>query len=194
MMRAGRIALVAVVASVLAVPAFAAGGGEDGVAKDLLYRVINLLILIGVLVYFARKPIQGFFSDRRNQIRDSLNNASELCRRAESRYSKWQRKLADLEEELSSIRETARERAEREREQILADARAAAERIRNDARSAVDQELRRAKAQLRDEASELAVELAAGILQEQVTTQDRERLFDEFIERIERTESVRGRR
>jgi F-type H+-transporting ATPase subunit b len=194
MMRAGRIALVAVVASVLAVPAFAAGGGEDGVAKDLLYRVINLLILIGVLVYFARKPIQGFFSDRRNQIRDSLNNASELCRRAESRYSKWQRKLADLEEELSSIRETARERAEREREQILADARAAAERIRNDARSAVDQELRRAKAQLRDEASELAVELAAGILQEQVTTQDRERLFDEFIERIERTESVRDRR
>jgi F-type H+-transporting ATPase subunit b len=194
MMRAGRIALVAVVASVLAVPAFAAGGGEDGVAKDLLYRVINLLILIGVLVYFARKPIQGFFSDRRNQIRDSLNNASELCRRAESRYSKWQRKLADLEEELSSIRETARERAEREREQILADARAVAERIRSDARSAVDQELRRAKAQLRDEASELAVELAAEILQEQVTTQDRERLFDEFVERIGRTESVRDRR
>jgi F-type H+-transporting ATPase subunit b len=193
-MPAGRIALVIAAASLLAVPAFAAGGGEDGVAKDLLYRVVNLVILIAVLVYFARKPIQGFFSDRRNQIRDSLDSASELCRRAESRYSKWQRKLADLEDELASIRETARERAEREREQILADARAVAERIRSDARSAVDQELRRAKAQLRDEASELAVELAAEILQEQVTTQDRERLFDEFVERIGRTESVRDRR
>jgi len=179
---------------VLAGPALAASGGEGDVTKDLLYRVLNLVLLIGVLVYFARKPIQGFFSDRRNQIRDSLDSASELCRRAESRYSKWQRKLADLEDELASIRETARERAEREREQILADARAAAERIEHDARSAVDQEVRRAKAQLRDEASELAVELAAEILREQVTTQDRERLFDEFLERIERTEQVRDGR
>jgi F-type H+-transporting ATPase subunit b len=179
---------------VLASPAYAAGGGEEDVVKDLLYRVLNVAILLGALVYFARKPIQGFFSDRRNQIRDSLGAATELCRRAEARYSKWQRRLADLEDELGSIRETARERAEREREQIIADARAAAERIKHDARSAVDQEVRRAKAQLRDEASELAVELAAEILREQVTTRDRERLFDEFLERIERTEPVRDRR
>jgi F-type H+-transporting ATPase subunit b len=193
-MRGGWIALVCPCALVLAGPAFAAGGGEEDVAKDLLYRVLNLAILLGVLVYFARKPIQGFFSDRRNQIRDSLGAATELCRRAEARYSKWQRRLADLEDELASIRGTARERAEREREQIIADARAAAERIKHDARSAVDQEVRRAKAQLRDEASELAVELAAEILREQVTTRDRERLFDEFLERIERTEPVRDRR
>lgn len=192
-MRGGWIALACPCALVLAGPAFAAGGGEEDVVKDLLYRVLNVAILLGVLVYFARKPIQGFFSDRRNQIRDSLGAATELVRRAETRYSKWQRRLADLEDELGSIRETARERAEREREQIIADARAAAERIVHDARSAVDQEVRRAKAQLRDEASELAVELAAEILREQVTTRDRERLFDEFLERIERTEPVRDR-
>ncbi len=193
-MRWVRVALLCSSGLLLAAPALAAGGGEENVVKDLLYRVLNLVILIGVLVYFARKPIQGFFSDRRNQIRDSLGAASELCRRAEARYSKWQRKLADLEGELASIRETARERAEREREQILADARAAAERIKHDARSAVDQEVRRAKAQLRDDASELAIELAAEILREQVTTRDRERLFDEFVERIERTEPTRDRR
>jgi F-type H+-transporting ATPase subunit b len=193
-MRCVRAALFCLSAALLAAPALAAGGGEEGVVKDLIYRVFNLLVLLGVLVYFARKPIRGFFSDRRNQIRDSLDSAIELCRRAETRYSKWQRKLADLEAELASIRETARERAEREREQILSDARAAAERIKHDARSAVDQEVRRAKAQLREEASELAVELAAEILREQVTTQDRERLFDEFLERIERTEQVRDGR
>lgn len=193
-MRCVWAALFCSFAVLLAAPALAAGGGEENVVKDLLYRVFNLLILLAVLVYFARKPIQGFFSDRRNQIRDSLGAATELCRRAETRYSKWQRKLADLEDELASIRETARERAEREREQIIADARAAAERIKKDARSAVDQEVRRAKAQLRDEASELAIELAAEILSEQVTTRDRERLFDEFLERIERTEPVRDRR
>jgi F-type H+-transporting ATPase subunit b len=70
---------------------------------------------------------------------------------------------------------------------LLADARAAAERIRSDAANAVDHEVRRAQANLRAEASQLAVELAAGILREQVTTQDRDRLIDEFIARIERT-------
>jgi F-type H+-transporting ATPase subunit b len=117
-----------------------------------------------------------------------------MRRRAEERYSKWQRRLVDLEAELESIRDTARERAEREREQIVGDARAAAERIKHDARSAVEQELRRAREQLRDEASQLAVELAAEVLRDQVTTQDRERLLDEFIQRIEQTGPARERR
>ena len=47
-------------------------------------------------------------------------------------------------------------------------------------------ELRRARAGLREEASQLAIELAAGILRETVTAQDRERLIDEFIERVAR--------
>jgi F-type H+-transporting ATPase subunit b len=193
-MRGGRSALVCLCALARAGPAAAAGGGEEGVVEDLLYRVLNVAILLGVLVYFGRKPIRSFFSERRNEIRDSLAAAAEMRRRAEERYSKWQRRLVDLEAELESIRDTARERAEREREQILGDARAAAERIKHDARSAVEQELRRAREQLRDEASELAVELAAEVLREQVTTQDRKRLLDEFIQRIEQPGPARERR
>lgn len=174
--------------------AAATGGGEENAAEDLLYRLLNLAILLGVLIYFGRKPIRKFFADRRTQVRDSLKAAADLRRQAEERYSQWQRRLAELEGEVASIREASRERAEREREQIVADARAAAERIKKDARSAVDQEIRRAKEKLRQEASELAVELAADILREQVTPQDRERLFDEFIQRIERTDPVGDRR
>jgi F0F1-type ATP synthase membrane subunit b/b' len=43
---------------------------------------------------------------------------------------------------------------------------------------------------LRDEASDLAVELAAEMLREQVTANDRERLLEEFIQRIEQTDSA----
>ena len=91
-----------------------------------------------------------------------------------------------MNEQLAEIRETSRDRAEAEGERILADARAAAERIRNDARAAVGQELRRAREELRQEAADLSVELAAGILRGQVTPGDRDRLVDEFIEKIER--------
>jgi F-type H+-transporting ATPase subunit b len=172
---------------IAAVPALAAGA-EAG-PHDLLYRVINFVHLIAVLTYFARKPLQSFFADRRNKIQDDLKNAAELRRRAEERHSKWQRRLVDLESELESIRAASRERAERERDEILEAAGAAAERIQAAAHIAIDQEVRRATEQLRDEASDLAVELAAEILREQVTAQDRNRLLDEFIERVEQPEA-----
>ena len=84
--------------------------------------------------------------------------------------------LVDLESEIEQIRNTAQERAEREATQILSDAQATAERIQRDAAAAIDSELRRAQDRLRAETSELAVELAASILAENVTDEDRGRL------------------
>jgi F-type H+-transporting ATPase subunit b len=167
-----------------AAPSLAAGGGDEA-GGGLLFPILNFVLLIAVLVYFARKPALAFFGERRDRIQGDLRSAAELKKQAEERYAKWQRRLADLETELASIRETSRERATTEREHILADARASAERIRRDASTAIEQELRRARARLREEASDLAVELAAGILREQVTEADRDRLLDEFVARVE---------
>lgn len=179
MMRAAALGLLLVV---LASPA-AAASGETG----LFYPVLNLLVLVAALVYFARKPVRAFFHDRRLEIQENLHSAAELRREAEERYAKWQRKLIDLEDELAQIREKSRERAEAERRHIIADAEASAGRIRSDATAAIDQELRRSREILREEAADLAIELAGNLLREQVNEADRDRLVSEFIERIEHT-------
>jgi F-type H+-transporting ATPase subunit b len=176
--------LVVLAVCLTAVPSLAAGGGEEG-GSGLFFPILNFVLLIAVLIYFVRQPAQAYFSDRRDRIADELRTAAQLKKDAEERYAKWQRRLADLETELESIRETSLERAATEREHILADARATADRIRRDASTAIEQELRRARNRLREEASDLAVELAEGILREQVTTTDRDRLLDEFIARVE---------
>jgi F-type H+-transporting ATPase subunit b len=160
---------------------------SEGEIRDLFYLIGNLVLLIAVIVYFAGKPIREFFSGRRAAIQDDLQSAAEFRREAEARYAKWQRKLVDLEAELEQIRTTSRERAEAEREQIVAGANAAAERIRSEATAAIEQELRRAREVLGEEAANLAVELAADLLREHVTEADRDRLVTEFIERVERT-------
>lgn len=167
----------------LSVPALAAGGGEE--EASLFWPAVNFLLLVTVLFVLLRKPARAFFSERRNDIAGELESAATLKKTAEERHSQWQRRLVNLERELEEIRTTARERAETEREHILADARASAERIQRDATAAIDQEVRRAKDGLRREASDLAVELAAGLLQDRVTDDDRERLLDEFITRVE---------
>jgi F-type H+-transporting ATPase subunit b len=183
-MRARAIALGSALLGV-ARPAAAASGGA-GSLTDLVWPAINLALLLGVLVYFARKPIRAFFGDRSARIRDDLDAASRALAAAEARHAEWQRKVADLDSELAAIRRTASERADAERRHIVADAQRSAERIRDDARVAIDQELRRARANLRDEAADLA------LLSARVTDGDRSRLVDEFIETIERGERAPG--
>ena len=181
-----RFSALLIVALAAAGPALAAGGAEHDIMRDLVHPALNLLLLLAVIIYFARKPIKAFFGERRTQIQDELRRAAELKTEAESRYTDWQRRLTDLDTELETIRATARERAEAERERIVADAEAAAERTRRDAHAAVEQELRRARERLREEASQLAIEIAAERLEEQLTDDDRSRLLDEFVQRIER--------
>jgi len=179
-----RVGVLALAGLIVASPALAAGGGEDAV-KITIWQGINLLILIGVIVYAARGPVMAFFGDRRSKIQNDLEEAARLLSEAETRNSELQRRLVDLGSEIEEIRETTRARAEEESERILAEARKAAERIRADATAAVDQELRRAQNELRDEAASLALSAAADILREQIAESDRDRLLDEFITRVE---------
>jgi len=178
-------ALVCLDFLLLALPAAAEGGGHAAEGNETLWQGVNLLIVLGLLFYFARKPVAQFFADRRTRIETDLGSAAELLEQAEARNASIGRRLVDLDAEREEIREETRRRAEEESERILAEARLAAERIRGDAGLAIEQELRRARRELRKEAADLALELAGGLLREKVTDTDRERLVDEFVTRIE---------
>ncbi len=177
---------VALLVLLHALPAYAADPSEEGL-KALLWPAVNLVLLIAVLVYFTRKPLQAYFEKRREDIQGELQSAADQLAAAETAYAKWQRRMIDLEGELEEIRATSKQRAEAERERIIEDARATAERIRLDSMAAVELELRRAREALREEAAQLAVELAGERLLREVTDSDRDRLVDEFIDLIAST-------
>jgi F-type H+-transporting ATPase subunit b len=170
----------------LAQPAHASDDSASGL-EAFLWPAVNLAILISVLVYFARKPLRAYFDKRRSDIQGELQTAADQLATAETTYANWQRRLIDLDGELEEIRATSRQRAEAERERIIEDARSSAERIRRDATAAVELELRRAREVLREEAAQLAIELAGERLAREVTDTDRDRLIDEFIDLIAST-------
>lgn len=164
-------------------PALAAGG--EGGIKELIFQGINLVIVLGIIFYFARKPVLEYFATRRSDIKRDLDTAGELLAAAETRNSEIQRKLVDLESQIVEIQEMSRRRADDESERILAEARKHAERVRSDAHAAAEQELQRARRILRIEAAGLAADLASQLLSENVGESDRDRLVDEFITRVE---------
>jgi F-type H+-transporting ATPase subunit b len=172
-------------------------GGHDAAAeaehlKHFTYEWLNLAILIGVLGYFARKPIGAYLAARRDAIAKNIASSEQLLRDAERRLAEWNAKAARLDADVAEILESTRKSAEVEKAAILADAEATAERIRQSATGVVDRELRAARGALREEAAELAVQLAGRLLREQTTDADRNRLVDEFIAKIESTPGAGG--
>ena len=188
-LRAGvmlRRAVALLLPTLLAVPARASEESASGL-EAFVWPAVNLVLLLSVLVYFARKPLRAYFDKRRSAIRSELQAAADQLATAETTYANWQRRMIDLDRELEGIRATSRQRAEAERERIINDARATAERIRSDATAAIELELRRAREVLREEAAQLAIELAGERLTREVTDADRDRLIDEFIDLIAAT-------
>jgi F-type H+-transporting ATPase subunit b len=159
--------------------ALAAGDGH------YWWEVGNLVFLLAVLVYFARKPILAYLSERRGGIVKDLESSEQLLESAEARLAEWEAKAAGLDAEFEAIKETTRKAALAQKEAILADARVSAERIRESASAVVERELLTAREELRVEAADMAVSMAASILREQVADPDQARLVDEFITRIE---------
>ena len=188
-MRALAIALLVALA-----PSAARAAEGSGSVANLLWSALNLAILVGVIVYFARKPIRDYFASRRHEIESDLDASARLLAEAEARLREWQTRVDRLDQELGQIRERARQRTEADRARILKQAQATADGIRRDAAGAIDREVERARAALRDEAASLAVELAAGILQEKVTKGDHDRLVDDFVDRVERSNGAGAER
>jgi len=182
--------LVVLLGPLVAAAAEGGHGGDD--AMTLFWQGVNLLLLIGVLVYLTREPIRTFFAERRDSVTRDIDAAASVLSEAESRLAEWQARADRLDAEVEQIKQAARQRAATESEHILTDAEAAAERIRNAARSAIDQEVARARMALRAEAGELATKLAADLLRAHVSEADQRKLVDEFVTRVEGSAAANG--
>ncbi len=172
--------LALLVTTLLAAPAFAAGEGGG----SHFWEALNLLILVGVLILVSRKPVMSYLKSRHDEVADNLSSSEKLLKESEARLAELKHKTENLDEELADIRRETAERAEREAAEIVAEAKSTAARIERDAESAVERETLRAQQVLRQEAAELAMELAAERLRNEVNDDDRSRLVDEFVERV----------
>jgi len=162
----------------------ASEGGEGGHGSLYFWQGVNLVALIAILVYVARKPLLAFFSERRETVEAGIEGARRELAAAEARLAECQARVDRLDQEIAEIQRVVREQAEAERDRLLAEARQTAERIRRDAAAAAEQEIRRAREALRGETVELAVKLAAELLAQQVNQDDRTRLLDDFVQRV----------
>ncbi len=173
---------------VTAVAASAASGGEavDHKAQmiDFAWRIVNFLILLAILYKLMWKKMKTFFAGRRESIKQSLEEAEIAKSEAEKKFQEYDLKLKKAEEEIQNISAMIKQQGEEEKKRIIADAERSAAKMKEDASARMEQELKKAKNELRLEASALAVQMAEDILKKNVTKNDHEAMVREYLDRM----------
>jgi F-type H+-transporting ATPase subunit b len=183
--RCSILALLLLAGSLLAPGAVFAAEGEGGWGIVLtLGRIFNLAIVIGSLVWVARKPLANFVSNRTQMIREQLAEAQAARKEAEAKLAEIESRMSGLDVELREIKEQAEKEAREEYERLVATAERDAERLIARARDEIEGMTRAAQLELKGHVAELSVRLAEEKIQREITDQDHARLFSGFVAKV----------
>ena len=150
---------------------------------NLLYTVVNVLVLFLLLRKFLYKPVMNIIAQRQKQVDDALNAAETSKKEAAAAMNAAQDKLRNVDAEAAARRTAYEEQAEKEKQQLLADAQKQADAIvaegKRNAEAERQHKLREADAQT----TALAREMCEKLLARNLTQQDDARLLDDLLQK-----------
>lgn len=149
-----------------------------------IWKLLNMLLFIGLLVWLLGGPAKKFFADRHGQIRSAADEAKARRAKADQLASDIQARLTQIEADVQAIHERAEAEGERQRRELTEAAKAEAQRILATARAEVDSRLKHARHELTEYAGELAAQRAEQIVRDKITEADQKRIFDESVKEV----------
>jgi F-type H+-transporting ATPase subunit b len=159
-----------------------------------LFQVINFLVLVAVLRWLLYRPLREAI-DRRREANASAQADAEAARReAAALQAKLDQELADLERRREAVIREARERAEVERQSLLADTEGDIRRRREEVEQQFARERDEALRSLRAELVHSAVEMAGRILSEASDSALQRQLAGRLVEELGRIPDEERRR
>ncbi|MHB1040431.1 MAG: F0F1 ATP synthase subunit B family protein, partial [Desulfobacteria bacterium] len=162
------------------------GGGVHIPWADIIKQAINFLILAGVLVYFLRKPLSSFLKERSELLRKAIDDAAKARADAAEKLAAIETRTAKLADEIAGMNAKMDVEAEAEGRRLQETAAVEISRIRVQSEFTGEQEVKKAREELRMEASLLAARAAEELVSKTLSPEDQERLVRENIEKIER--------
>lgn len=171
---------------VAAVPAYAseAGGGHHYNWMDLVYRLINFALFVGVIYFVAGKKIADFFKTRRYTIENDLADLAQRKVDAEQRLKDVEASIANIDTERQAILEDYRAQGEALKASIIEKAEKTAAQITAQATMSAEQEARLAVEDLRSEMAEMVIEAAEAALKKKLNAAEQEKLIDKYLTKV----------
>ena len=157
-------------------------GWED--LLPTLARLLNLLLFVGLMYFFLRRPLGDAFRARREGIRRDLLRAEEERNAAVAKLKEVEGRLGRLNAEVEAIRAQTQREAAEERERIEHATEEEIRKIREQARREIESAAKAARAELRAYTAEQSVKLAEELIRKEIRPEDDAHLLSEYVEEL----------
>jgi F-type H+-transporting ATPase subunit b len=187
-----RIASLAAAVALLPATARAAEGGDSSSLLiqpqfgTIFWTVVTFLILWFLLGRYAGKPLLAAVETRESGIRDAIEGAKRERDEAQRLLEEHRAMLNLARKERADAVEAGRKDAERLKAEILDEARKQREQLMKQAQAQIDAGLRQARAELKGEAADLAIQAAGKLLSKNLDDQTQRRIVDDYLAELER--------
>ncbi len=167
---------------------FSAEEGEHAAGflgiPTVIWQIANLVLFLGVLVYFIARPMSAAFRKRQDEIEERRRQAEKQRAEVDRLSADIRERTTKIEREIEEIRKQSIVEGEQARAELAARADEEAARAGKEAQEEIARRLAEAKAELRRTAAALTAEKAEEILGQAITPEDRRRMVDESVENL----------
>ena len=150
---------------------------------NLLYTVVNVLVLFLLLRKFLYKPVMNIIEQRQKQVDDALNAAETSQKEADAALHTAQEKLCHVDTEAAARRTAYEQQAETEKQQLLAEAQKQADAIVAEGKRNAEAERQHKLQEADAQTTALARTLCEKLLERNLTQQDDARLLDDLLQK-----------
>ena len=150
-------------------------------AYDLVMRWINFALLVFLLIKFGKGPVKNFLNARREEMARQIRKLETEKAVAEKEVDRAMAALTASDARMETLRKRLILEGERERDAIVEAARIHSRQMMTGAQSRARTRILEARAALRCEMVDLAMERVLATLPHQFTDQDDHRLADQFL-------------
>ncbi len=179
-----------VAASVPCLAAAPASAGESAASPseshhELIFEIINFILLAGLLAYLYRNRGRAFFDERSDTIRKSLDEGRQALESSMAQLAAAEGKLAHFEEEVAALKAQAESEVARERERTRQATSEEVQRIQDVAKVQIEAATNAAKQELKTFVVEQAFSQAGGMIRERLDDETRRKLVGFFLADLE---------
>lgn len=147
-----------------------------------IFSLINLGILYWALKKVLFKPVTEFMENRTKNIEDNIQNAKQKNAEADKLKKDYEDQLHTAKGQVDSLIKEARERATKEYDGILAQAKADSQAMLDRARADIENERQQMIKSIKNEVASLALAAASKVIEANMDTDKNRAIVEKFID------------
>ena len=151
---------------------------------DFILIAGSFLLLIFLVKKFAWGNITSILDARAEKITNDIDEAEAARKKAEELVAKREAELAGSRQEATTILETAKETAEKNKAHILSEANQEALRLKEKAQLEISQNKEEAMNSIKGDVADLTVNLAGRLLSQQLDSEGHRQLIDRYLNEL----------